>query len=148
MGRQGARDETGSNSARHQVSLNILLLIPTILIILFTYIIFITMLIGFGTVGVGLIFLMIRSTVLPVQQFAVQSARTMRAVTMLLFLQVNLVIMAKMVIMVIMVVIMMTFLAPQSGALKISAYRDFLPSHPIPSLPLIAFEHLSLSMVI
>ena len=90
---------------------------------------------------------MIRSTVLPVQQFAVQSARTMRAVTMLLFLQVNLVIMAKMVIMVMMVVIMMTFLAPQSGALKISAYRDFLPSqsHPI---PLIAFEHLSLSMVI
>ena len=33
------------------------------------------------------------------------------------------------------------FLAPQSGALKISAYRDFLPSHPIPSLPLIAFDH-------
>ena len=39
-------------------------------------------------------------------------------------------------------------LAPQSGALRINAYRDFLPikSHPI--LPLIAFEHLSLSMVI
>ena len=35
------------------------------------------------------------------------------------------------------------FLAPQSGALRISAYRDFLPS-----LPLKAFEHLSLSMVI
>ena len=33
-------------------------------------------------------------------------------------------------------------LAPQSGALRISAYRDF---HPI---PLIAFEHLSLSIVI
>ena len=34
-------------------------------------------------------------------------------------------------------------LAPQSGALRISAYRDF---HPIPNpiLPLIAFEHLSL----
>ena len=38
-------------------------------------------------------------------------------------------------------------LALQSGALIISAYRDFLPSHPIP-IPLIAFEHLSLSMVI
>ena len=38
-----------------------------------------------------------------------------------------------------------TLLAPQSGALRISAYRDF---HPIPSIPLIAFEHLSLSMVI
>ena len=37
-------------------------------------------------------------------------------------------------------------LAPQSGALIISAYRDFLP-YPIP-IPLIAFEHLSLSMVI
>ena len=37
------------------------------------------------------------------------------------------------------------FLAPQSGALRISAYRDF-QSHP--TLPLIAFEHLSLSMVI
>ena len=40
-------------------------------------------------------------------------------------------------------------LAPQSGALRISAYRDF---HPIPTQshpnPLIAFEHLSLSMVI
>ena len=38
-------------------------------------------------------------------------------------------------------------LALQSGALRISAYRDF---HPIPNpiLPLIAFEHLSLSMVI
>ena len=36
-------------------------------------------------------------------------------------------------------------LAPQSGAHRISAYRDFLPSHPI---PLIAFEHISLSMVI
>ena len=36
-------------------------------------------------------------------------------------------------------------LAPQSGALRISAYRDF-QSHP--TLPLIAFEHLSLSMVI
>ena len=36
-------------------------------------------------------------------------------------------------------------LAPQSGALWISAYRDFLP---IPSNPHIAFEHLSLSMVI
>ena len=35
-----------------------------------------------------------------------------------------------------------TLLAPQSGALRISAYRD---SHPI---PLIAFEHLSLSIVI
>ena len=41
------------------------------------------------------------------------------------------------------------FLAPQSGALRINAYRDFLPSHPIPyPIPLIAFEHLSLSMVI
>ena len=39
----------------------------------------------------------------------------------------------------------MPLLAPQSGALRISAYRDFLP---IPSIPLIAFEHLSLSMVI
>ena len=40
-----------------------------------------------------------------------------------------------------------TLLAPQSGALRISAYRDF---HPIPNpiLPLIAFEHLSLSIVI
>ena len=39
-------------------------------------------------------------------------------------------------------------LAPQSGALRISAYRDFhpIPSHPIH--PLIAFEHLSLSIVI
>ena len=37
-------------------------------------------------------------------------------------------------------------LAPQSGALRISAYRDFQSqSHPV---PLIAFEHLSLSMVI
>ena len=36
-------------------------------------------------------------------------------------------------------------LAPQSGALRINAYRDF---HPIPTLPLIAFKHLSLSMVI
>ena len=38
-------------------------------------------------------------------------------------------------------------LALQSGALRISAYRDF---HPIPilSLPLKAFDHLSLSMVI
>ena len=38
-------------------------------------------------------------------------------------------------------------LAPQSGALRISAYRDF---HPIPNPihPLIAFKHLSLSMVI
>ena len=40
-------------------------------------------------------------------------------------------------------------LAPQSGALRISAYRDFLPSHPThPILPLIAFEHLSLSVEI
>ena len=42
-----------------------------------------------------------------------------------------------------------SLLAPQSGALRISAYRDFhpipIPSHPN---PLIAFEHLSLSMVI
>ena len=41
-------------------------------------------------------------------------------------------------------------LAPQSGALRISAYGDF-QSHPIPTQPihpLIAFEHLSLSMVI
>ena len=37
-----------------------------------------------------------------------------------------------------------SLLAPQSGALRISAYRDF-QSNPI---PLIAFEHLSLSMVI
>ena len=37
------------------------------------------------------------------------------------------------------------FLAPQSGALRISAYGDF-QSQPIH--PLIAFEHLSLSMVI
>ena len=36
-------------------------------------------------------------------------------------------------------------LAPQSGALRISAYRDF---HPYPTLPLIAFEHLSLSIQI
>ena len=43
----------------------------------------------------------------------------------------------------------MILLAPQSGALRISAYRDFLPSHPNPNpIPLIAFEHLSLSMVI
>merc|ERR1711911_174873 len=40
----------------------------------------------------------------------------------------------------------MPLLAPQSGALRISAYRDFHPSNPIH--PLIAFEHLSLSMVI
>ena len=42
---------------------------------------------------------------------------------------------------------LMPLLAPQSGALRISAYRDF---HPIPNpiLPLIAFEHLSLSIVI
>ena len=39
----------------------------------------------------------------------------------------------------------MGLLAPQSGALRISAYGDF---HPIPSHPLIAFEHLSLSIVI
>jgi len=26
-----------------------------------------------------------------------------------------------------------SLLAPQSGALRISAYRDFLPSHPIPN---------------
>ena len=39
-------------------------------------------------------------------------------------------------------------LAPQSGALRINAYRDFhpIPSHPIPN-PLIAFEHLSLYTV-
>ena len=42
-----------------------------------------------------------------------------------------------------------TLLAPQSDAFRISAYRDFRPiPNPIPSLPLIAFEHLSLSMVI
>ena len=41
-------------------------------------------------------------------------------------------------------------LAPQSGALRISAYGDF-QSHPNPTQPihpLIAFEHLSLSIVI
>ena len=38
-------------------------------------------------------------------------------------------------------------LALQSGALRISAYRDFHPI-PNPTLPLIAFKHLSLSMVI
>ena len=39
-------------------------------------------------------------------------------------------------------------LAPQSGALRISAFRDFhpIPSHPIPN-PLIAFEQLSLYTV-
>ena len=40
--------------------------------------------------------------------------------------------------------ILSSLLAPQSGALRISAYRDF---QPIPN-PLIAFEQLSLSMVI
>ena len=41
-------------------------------------------------------------------------------------------------------------LAPQSGALRISGYRDFhpIPSHTHPILPLIAFEHLSFSIVI
>ena len=39
-------------------------------------------------------------------------------------------------------------LAPQSGALRISAYRDFLPIPSIPSIPLIAFEHSSLSTLI
>ena len=39
-----------------------------------------------------------------------------------------------------------SFLAPQSGALRINAFRDFYPSNPIH--PLIAFEHLSLSIVI
>ena len=38
------------------------------------------------------------------------------------------------------------FLAPQSGALRINAYRDLHPSNPIH--PLIAFEHFCLSMVI
>ena len=41
-----------------------------------------------------------------------------------------------------------SLLAPQSGALTIGAYRDFQPIPiPIPN-PLIAFEHLSLSIVI
>ena len=43
-----------------------------------------------------------------------------------------------------------TLLAPQSGALRISAYRDFHPN-PIPSQSTYSFrefEHLSLSMVI
>ena len=39
-------------------------------------------------------------------------------------------------------------LAPQSGALRITPLRDFHPIPiPYPSHPLIAFEHLSLSMV-
>ena len=41
--------------------------------------------------------------------------------------------------------VLLHLLAPHSGALRISAYRDF---HPIPTLLLIAFNHLSLSMVI
>merc|ERR1712055_961099 len=44
--------------------------------------------------------------------------------------------------------LMTSLLAPQSGALRISAYRDFHPIPiPIPN-PLIAFGHLSLSIVI
>ena len=39
------------------------------------------------------------------------------------------------------------FLAPQSGALRMSAYGDF-QSHPNPTHPLITFGHLSLSIVI
>ena len=40
-------------------------------------------------------------------------------------------------------------LAPQSGALRINAFRDFqpIPSHPTHPIPLIAFEHLSLYTV-
>ena len=43
-----------------------------------------------------------------------------------------------------------TLLAPQSGALRISAYRDFhpIPSHPIPSHPLIGLSVKNNSMVI
>ena len=41
-----------------------------------------------------------------------------------------------------------SLLAPQSGALRIRAYGDF-QYQPNPSIhPLIAFEHLSLSMII
>ena len=40
----------------------------------------------------------------------------------------------------------LTLLAPQSGALRISAYRDF-QSHPSHPIPLIAFERLSFSIV-
>merc|ERR1712032_826514 len=34
------------------------------------------------------------------------------------------------------------FLAPQSGALRINAYRDFLPSHPNPTYSFQAFKPL------
>ena len=69
VGRQGARDDAGSISARHQVFTIIAIPIITITIITITT-------------------TMSRTTVLPVQQCAVLSARTMRAVTTLLFLQV------------------------------------------------------------